>query len=148
MNHTTDNISAHRDGVVQSVDGEAGLHPRIDRVSDDLVREHVFHRAEIELALGSGPVFGDVRQPELVRALGAELVPDATVRVGYGAEVVVDRGAGFLAIAASFLPESAPPRVVATDPPRRPVCHRLTGLTCFVREEPVSELWIVLVGIE
>ena len=85
-------------------------------------------------------MFGDVRQPELVRALGAELVPDATVRIGYGAEVVVDRGAGFLGIAASFLPESAPPR--------SPVRHRLTGLTCFVRKEPVPELWIILMGIK
>jgi len=93
-------------------------------------------------------VFGDVRQPELVRALSAELVPDATVGVGDGAEVVVDRGAGFLAIAASFLPESAPPRVVSTDPPRSPVGHRLTGLTCFVGQEPVPELGIILMGIK
>ena len=41
---------------------------------------------------------GDVGQPQLVRSVGVELVPDPTVVVDHGAQVVVDRRPGFLAV--------------------------------------------------
>ena len=71
---------------LERVDGDPGLHPRVDRVADDPVGEHVLDRAQVDLAL-AGAVLGDVGQPQRVGALGAELPVD---------QVVVDGRAGFL----------------------------------------------------
>src|SRR5690606_30288978 len=99
-------VAAHLHGVLPRLDGQSGLHPRADRVPDDLVPVHVLDRAHVELAL-IGPVLRYVGQPELVRAGGGELVPGTAVLVGDGAEVVVDGWAGLLALAL-LLPEHAP----------------------------------------
>jgi hypothetical protein len=61
----------------------------------------------------------------------------------------VDRRAGLLALPTRLLlAESAPPAVVRADPPRSAFCHRLANVTGLVEEEPVPELWVVLVGVE
>jgi len=51
VNHATGDKAAHRDGVLERLDGRPGLHPRVNRVSHHLVREHFVDRAEVELAL-------------------------------------------------------------------------------------------------
>lgn len=60
---------------------------------------NVLDRAQVELALGSG-VLGDVRNQQPVRRIGSELVPGAALAVGHRAQVIVDRRAGFLVLAA------------------------------------------------
>src|SRR4051794_9255748 len=52
-------------GVVDRGDGEPGLHPGVDGVTDDAIGVHVLDRAQVELAL-SRAVLGDVGQPQLV----------------------------------------------------------------------------------
>lgn len=56
-------------------------------------------------------MFGDVGEPELLWLGGGELVSGPPVLVCDGAEVLVDRQAGLLPVAASFLPERGPPAV-------------------------------------
>lgn len=97
-------------GVVQGRHGEAGLHPRVDVVTDDPPAEDVLDRIEIQLPFPGG-VFGDVGEPQAVRAICGEVTAD---------HVVVYRRTGLLGPAASF-PEHAPPAVVPADPPRGPV---------------------------
>ncbi len=72
VHHDSLRVAAVGDGHLECVHGDAGLHPGVDRVADDLVREHVLDRAEVELPL-RGPVLGDVGQPQLVRAIGGEV---------------------------------------------------------------------------
>lgn len=140
-------VTAHQGSVLECSDGQARLHPRVDRVSDDPVAEHVLDRANVELALARF-VFRDIGQPELVGGVGNELVPGSPVLVGDGATVVVDRWAGLAAVAAPFFPERGPPVVGRRDPPSGLVGHRLTLVAGFVGEEPVPELGVVLVGVE
>ena len=148
VNHTTGDISAHRDGVAQRVHGQAGLHPRVDRVPDDLVREHVFDRAEIKFALCGGPVFGNVCQPQLVRRIGGEPVSDTTILVRDSAEIIMNRRSRLFTVPAALFTERTPPSVVTADSPRSPIRHQLPGLTGLVREETVPELWVIVVGIK
>jgi len=82
MHHAAGDITAHRDSVLKRLDGQAELHPRVDRVPDDPAAEHVPDRAEIQLALG-GAVFGDVGEPQLVRGVSSEDVPGPAVLVHY-----------------------------------------------------------------
>ena len=96
--------------------------------------------AKAERALRGGPVFGDVHQAQLIHGIGRENMPDATALIGDGAEVIVDRGAGLLVVAAPLLPERAPPAVRRGDSPRGRIRHRFTSLAGLVREEPLPEL--------
>ncbi len=90
----------------------------------------------------------DVREPQLVRAVGFEDVADHAVLVDHGAQVVVDRRAGLLRLAPLGLAEHRPPAQLGADPPRGPLGHGFAGLLRFVKEEPVAELRVVLVGVE
>lgn len=76
--HLEPDRSSVRDGVLERLDGEAGLHPVADRVADDPVAETVLDRAAVQLAR-TGPVFGDVDQPQAVRGLGGEVALDEAV---------------------------------------------------------------------
>ena len=93
-------------------------------------------------------MFGDVGQPEPVRAIGGELMPDAPGLVHDRAKVVVDWRACLLAVPAALLSERAPPAVVAADPPRRPISHRLSGVASFIGQQPMPEFRVILVSIE
>ena len=93
-------------------------------------------------------VLGDVGQPQLVRSDRGELVAGPPVLVGDGAQVVVDRRAGFLAVTAPLLPERGSPTVARCDPPRGPIRHRLTSLASLVSEQPVTELGVIFVRVE
>lgn len=66
------------DGVGEGVDGERCLHPVADRVADDPVGADVLDRAEVEPAL-TGPVLGDVGQPQSVRGVCGEVALDPVV---------------------------------------------------------------------
>src|SRR5271165_934918 len=90
------------DGVVEGVDGDARLHPLVDRVADDPVGKDVFDRAEVKLSF-LRPMLGDVGEPQLVRGLGAE-------HPVY--QVVVDGWAGLFGRAALLLAERTPPAVL------------------------------------
>jgi len=97
-------VAAHRDGVLERLNCQAGLHPRADRVPDDLAAAGVFDGAAVELAFG-GLVLRDLRdvdEPELVRGIGGEDVPGPAVLVDDGAEVVVDRRSRLLAVTGPF----------------------------------------------
>ncbi len=99
-------VTAADGSVVERGDGEAGLHPSVDGVADDPVREQVLDGAPVELALG-GAVLGDVGEPDLVRSLRGE------VSTG---QVVAGRGAGLGGLAILRFGEAGPPAVVPTDP--------------------------------
>jgi hypothetical protein len=92
-------------------------------------------------------VLGDVTEPQLIRCLSPELVPGDAVPVDDGAEVIVDRRTGLLAVLPAPLPERRPPTQLRADPPRGPLSHRLAGLFRFVGQEPVAELWVVTVVV-
>ncbi|GIZ95769.1 hypothetical protein TTY48_03810 [Tsukamurella sp. TY48] len=77
-------------GAVDGVDRDAGLHPFVDRVSDDPIRIDVFDRAQIQLAL-AGVVLCDISEPQTVRGLSGELA---------FYQVVMDRRSGTFAAAA------------------------------------------------
>ena len=47
---------------LERVDGDAGLHPGVDRVAHDPVGEHVLDRTQVDLALASA-VLGYVGEP-------------------------------------------------------------------------------------
>lgn len=59
-------------GVVEGGDDEAGLHPAVDGPADDPVREHVLDGTQVELSLAGG-MLGDVREPQAVRGIRAEV---------------------------------------------------------------------------
>ena len=80
VNDATGDIAAHGDRVLESPHREGRFHPGADGVSNDLVPEHVFDRAEIELALAA-LVLGDVGQPPVV-GLARELENPARHRDG------------------------------------------------------------------
>jgi hypothetical protein len=69
---------------------KASLHAVADGVADDAVGEHVFNRAQVQLAFG-GAVLGDVGQPQLVGRRGGEVSLH---------QVVMDRRARSLAVLA------------------------------------------------
>ena len=144
----TGDVPYLRDSIYKRVDSQHGLHSGVDRAADDPVREHILYRAKVKLALRGSPVFGDVRQPQRVGRISGELVPDATLRVSDRAEIVVDCKSRFLAVPSSPHPERAPPGVIAADPPRCPVSHRLPDVTGLICEETVPDLWVVAVNIE
>lgn len=147
MKHAAGAVARLGDGVVQRVDGHAGIHRRFDRVPHDPAREHVFDRAEIDLALGDA-VLGDDGQAHLVRRVGDEPVRDHPMVVFEVEQVVVDRRTALVAIAAPFVPKHGPPAVAQRDPPRCAIRHRLAGLMRLVGEQPVPDLGVVAVGVE
>ena len=110
MDDAAGDVTAHLEGVLEGLDGQAGLHPGIDRVPHDPIGEGVFDRAGVELPFG-GLVFGDVHEPELVHSVGGTHLPGAAVLIDNGAEIVMNGRAGLLPVPAPLLPERAPPAV-------------------------------------
>ena len=131
-------ILASQDCDLDGLDGQAGLHPRLDGIADDPVGAGVLDRAEVELAL-TGRMLGDVSQPQPVRDLGLELAAD---------EVVVGGGVDLGRLAGLLLAEHRPPAVGRADLPHRPLADFEPGIVDFVGQEPVAELRIVPVGVE
>ncbi|MEU7506353.1 hypothetical protein ACFZBM_36630 [Streptomyces lavendulae] len=86
----------------------------------------------------TGGVFGDVSEPQPVRAGRGEVTTH---------EIVMHRRAGLLGPAA-LLPEHAPPVVVPADPPRGPVRHGGPGAAGLIGQEAVAELRVLTVGVE
>jgi hypothetical protein len=95
-------------------------------------------RAEEELAL-PGPVIGDVGEPEQVGDVGLEL----TVH-----QILVRGRPGRPLLALDLLAESAEPVVVRADPPHRAVARRQPLLAGRITEEAITELRVLLVGVE
>ena len=147
VDHAAGDVAAHRDSVLERLNCQPGLHPRVDRVPHDLAGARVFDCAAVELAF-SGFVLRDVDEPELVRGIGGEDVPGSAVLVDDRAQVVVDRRSRLLAVTAPLLPERGPPAVARRDPPRGAVRHRLTRVAGLVRQQPVPELRVVTVRVE
>ncbi|MBH0116134.1 hypothetical protein I6E52_04675 [Salinibacterium sp. NG253] len=46
VDRTTGDVPSPRDGILQRVNDQLRLHPGVDRVADDPVREHAFDREE------------------------------------------------------------------------------------------------------
>ncbi len=115
-------VTAVGGSVVERGDGEAGLHPSVDGVADDPVREQVLDGAPVELALGDA-VLGDVGEPDLVRDLRGEVSTD---------QVITGWGAGLGGLAILGFGEVGPPAVVPTDPPHRAVTHIVADQPGFV----------------
>ena len=95
----------------QGRDGEVGGHPVGDGIAHDPVGEHVLDRAAIQLAL-TGPMLGDVGEPELVGRRGGE---DPLH------QIVVHRGAGLAALAAPAPTDRADDPVGRAHPPHAPL---------------------------
>ena len=121
---------------LERVDGDPGLHPRVDRVADDPVGEHVLDRAQVDLAL-AGAVLGDVGQPQRVGALGAELPVD---------QVVVDGRAGFLVAGLA----RGDRRVEAGDPAQPPdsaLRECVPELGDVIGQDAVAALRVIIVEL-
>ena len=124
--------------LCSAVDGQPGLHPRVDGVADDPVGEHVLDRAEVELAL-AGAVLGDVGQPQLVRCVGGEVAARRGRRAPAGRPCRSCR---------ACLPNTL------HQPLSEQIRHAVrsaigcTGVAGLVGQEPVAELRVVAVGVE
>ena len=70
-------------------------------MANDPVGKHVLDRAKIKLAF-PGSVFGDVGEPNLVRAGRCESVPGAAMVVNSGDEIIVNRRAWPASLAPPF----------------------------------------------
>src|SRR5205085_287493 len=86
-----------------------------------------------------GAMLGDVREPQLVRRVRAELAAH---------EVIVRGGAGLGTLAGLALAEHGPPAVLRAALPHRPLTHIEAGRVDFVGEEPIPELRIVTMRVE
>ena len=95
-----------------------------------------------------GLVFGDVREPELVRGLGGEHVPGPAVLVDDGAEVVVHGRSRSAGLAPLGFAERAEPAVGRRDPPRGPIRHGLAVVAGLVGEESMPELRVITMRVE
>jgi hypothetical protein len=127
------------DGVAQGRHGQAGLHPRVDRVADDPVGVGVLNRTEIQLPF-AGPVFGDVGQPQPVRPWSGEPAGD---------QVIVRRRPRLSGLGVRLrFTEDAPPAIGRANPPPGAVGHRLPRLTGLVDQQPMPELRVVPMGVE
>ncbi len=147
MDHAAGDVAAHRDGVLDRLDGQVRLHPRVDRVPHDPAREHVLDRAEVELAF-RGLVLGDVGQPQLVRCIRSEHMTGSAVLVDDGTPVVVHRRPRLAVLAVFGFAAHTEPAVVRGDLPRDPLRHRFTVAAGLVSQEPVPELRVVAVRVE
>ncbi|MGO1623077.1 hypothetical protein, partial [Flaviflexus sp.] len=113
-----------------------------DRVAHDPAGEHVLDGAEVELALvdlnSSGPVLGDVGQPQLADVIGGEVPLHG---------IIVDWWPGSFPILGPLLPERDPPLVVPADLPRVPLAHHLAGIgglaTAFGRASDYVGIWAI-----
>lgn len=130
-------VGRQRDSVVQGVHGELGCHPVGDGVADDPVAAGVFHRAQIELALGGG-VFGDVGEPQQVWPRGAELA---------GHQIIVDGRSGSAA-QATFSGVYGPQSLLAAQPIDPVAAGRDAGPGEFVGDEAVAEFRVVVVDVD
>lgn len=91
-------------------------------------------------------MFGDVRQPELIRLTGSELIPGAPGAIDTVQRSLWTAGPGFSSFLPRFLPHASP-GVVPTTAPRSAIRHRPATMAGFVRAQPMPGLWFVLVRI-
>src|SRR5699024_9111835 len=127
MRHASSHVTTATDHChLEGIDSQTRLHPRADRVANDARRAGVLDCAQVQLAL-IGVVLRDVGEPELIRAIGSELMTGSSVGVDNHAQVVVDGWSWTLAVLGPGLTEGREPRVVRAQPPRGAHCHRLTG---------------------
>ena len=84
-------------------------------------------------------MLGQVRQPDPIRAICAELAPH---------EIIVGRSGRLAAPTGLGLAEHAPPAVLGADPPDRPLAGGEAGVADLIGQEPVPELRVVAVGVE
>lgn len=77
MKDASGDVAAAGYGIAERVNSELRRHPIGDRVAHDPVRVDVFDRATVELAFArlssSRPMLRDIRKPDPVRGVGAEL---------------------------------------------------------------------------
>lgn len=122
------------DGHRQRIDSDPGLHPGLDRVADDLVVPQILDRTAVQFPLVS-PVFGDVGDPHLVRAISDEQPLH---------EVIMDRRAGLAVLAFAAGDPLGDPRNVA-QPPHAPLRDLVAQIVEVVSQHTVAALGIVLV---
>lgn len=72
MQDAAGDITTAGDSHLDRSDDEAGFHAFVDGPANDPVGEHVFDRAEVDLAFPR-PMFRDVAEPLLVRGGGGEV---------------------------------------------------------------------------
>ncbi len=133
------------DRVLDRPSRERRLHPDVDRVPDDPVREHVLDRAKVNLAF-AGVMFGDVGQPDLVRAGCFEAVNYPAILILGGEEVVMDRWSR----PAGLAPLPGMAGLNAADPAKamNPVLRTPDSLVLqLVGEEPVTKRGVFLVKV-
>ena len=75
MQDASGDVTAAGNSVAQCVDCDAGLHPGIDRIADDAVREHVLDHEHANLTFKRA-MFGNVAQPQLIGLAGGEVALD------------------------------------------------------------------------
>jgi len=72
MQNAAGDVASPCCGHLDGGDHEAGLHSFVDGPADDPVRPQVLDRTAVELSFGRS-MFGQVRDPHLIRALRREL---------------------------------------------------------------------------
>lgn len=97
MQNAASHLAAARHRAMQGGGRQSGLHPGVDRVPDDAVGEHVFDRAEVELAL-TGAMLSDIAKPQPIWRIRSEIPLD---------KIIVNRRPD-LAVLAALLPEHTP----------------------------------------
>src|SRR5690606_3626525 len=83
-------------------------------------------------------MLGDVPQPLLIEAVGGEVPAD---------QIVVDRWTGLLPLPLPGSDDRRHDPGFRAQPPRGPVCHREPSIAGIVREQPIPELGLLLMGI-
>ena len=104
MRHAFGDIAAATDyGHLEGIDRQTLPHSRADRVTDDSRRAGVLDCAQVQLSF-IGVVLGYVGEPQLIRAIGSELVAGSSVGVDNHAQVVMDGAPGRLPFLTRALP--------------------------------------------
>ena len=114
-------------------------------MANDPVRKDVLDRAKVKLAF-PGVMFGDVGQPNLVRSLCFEVMPDPAMVINGCEKIVMNRRAGPAGLALLSGVRSPYP----TDPakPVNPVLRTLDPFVFeFIGEEPVTQGRVILVEV-
>jgi len=72
MHDASGKVLASGDRVVERFDGDAGFHPCVAGIPDDLVGDGILNRAKVKLPVHRA-MFGHVGQPQLVAGAGGEV---------------------------------------------------------------------------
>ena len=138
IQHASGDVTVAGDNVVQVVDGDPGLHHRIDRVSDDSVGEHVRDRAHVQSACPRA-VFGNTGQPQFIRRVSSEV---AVYRI------LMQRQTHLACLTLLLVAKPQDPAVGRADPLRPPQGHHLTSFDRAIDQQLVTELRVICVGVE